>query len=194
MINPHLQQVFMNLNYLYNSGVKMEEIEKDVKKFFDSYTLEYLGQMKDFSDYSVVKRHLEKTRDEYSHLTQIIKKSVETILSTLDRNVKEIKEVRDFSDDYPIYVSNQDPTDAIEFFDMIDKEDKEDKGFNYTKSANLLGISRGTLYNWLETSANGFVKRTKKLITKEELYRYYLSTLKKKNSSNPLPPYLKKKK
>ena len=194
MINPHLQQVFLNLNYLYNSGVEMEEIEKDVKKFFDAYTIQYLGQMKDFSDYSVVKRHLEKTRDEYSHLTQTIKKSVEKILSTLDRNVKEIKEVSDFSNDYPIYVSNQDPTDAIEFFDMIDKEDKGDKGFNYTKAANLLGISRGTLYNWLETSANGFVKRTKKLITKEELYRYYLSTLKKKKSSNPLPPHLKKKK
>ena len=194
MINPHLQQVFMNLNYLYNSGVKMEEIEKDVKKFFDAYTIQYLGQMNDFSDYSVVKRHLEKTRDEYSHLTQPIKKSVEKILSTLDKNVKDIKEVSDFSNDYPIYVSNQDPTDAIEFFDMIDKEDKEDKGFNYTKSANLLGISRGTLYNWLETSSNGFVKRNKKLITKEELYRYYLSTLKKKNSSNPLPPHLKKKK
>ena len=73
-------------------------------------------------------------------------------------------------------------------------EFKEDKGFNYTKASNLLGISRGTLYNWLETSANGFAKRTKKLITKEELYRYYLSTLKKKNSSNPLPPHLKKKK
>jgi DNA-binding protein Fis len=184
----------MNLNYLYNSGVEMEEIEKDVKKFFDAYTIQYLGQMKDFSDYSVVKRHLEKTRDEYSHLTQTIKKSVEKILSTLDKNVKDIKEVSDFSNDYPIYVSNQDPTDAIEFFDMIDKEDKGDKGFNYTKAANLLGISRGTLYNWLETSSNGFVKRNKKLITKEELYRYYLSTLKKKNSSNPLPPHLKKKK
>ena len=194
MINPYLQQVFMNLNYLYNSGVKLEEIEKDVKKFFDAYTIQYLGQMKDFSDYSVVKRHMEKTRDEYSHLTQTIKKSVEKILSTLDRNVKEIKEVSDFSNDYPIYVSNQDPTDAIEFFNMIDKEDKEDKGFNYTKAANLLGKSRGTLYNWLETSSNGFKKRSKKLITKEELYRYYLSTLIKKNSTNPLPPHLKKKK
>ena len=194
MINPYLQQVFMNLNYLYNSGVKLEEIEKDVKKFFDAYTIQYLGQMKDFSDYSVVKRHMEKTRDEYSHLTQTIKKSVDNILSTLDKNVKDIKEVSDFSNDYPIYVSNQDPTDAIEFFDMIDKEDKEDKGFNYTKAANLLGKSRGTLYNWLETSSNGFKKRSKKLITKEELYRYYLSTLIKKNSTNPLPPHLKKKK
>ena len=184
MINPYLQQVFMNLNYLYNSGVKLEEIEKDVKKFFDAYTIQYLGQMKDFSDYSVVKRHMEKTRDEYSHLTQTIKKSVDNILSTLDKNVKDIKEVSDFSNDYPIYVSNQDPTDAIEFFDMIDN----------TKAANLLGISRGTLYNWLETSSNGFKKRSKKLITKEELYRYYLSTLIKKNSTNPLPPHLKKKK
>ena len=194
MINPYLQLVFMNLNYLYNSGVKLEEIEKDVKKFFDAYTIQYLGQMKDFSDYSVVKRHMEKTRDEYSHLTQTIKKSVDNILSTLDKNVKDIKEVSDFSNDYPIYVSNQDPTDAIEFFNMIDKEDKEDKGFNYTKAANLLGKSRGTLYNWLETSSNGFKKRSKKLITKEELYRYYLSTLIKKNSTNPLPPHLKKKK
>ena len=137
---------------------------------------------------------MEKTRDEYSHLIQTIKKSVDKILSTLDKNVKDIKEVSDFSNDYPIYVSNQDPTDAIEFFDMIDKEDKEDKGFNYTKAANLLGISRGTLYNWLETSSNGFKKRSKKLITKEELYRYYLSTLITKNSTNPLPPHLKKKK
>ena len=32
MINPYLQQVFMNLNYLYNSGVELEEIEKDVEE------------------------------------------------------------------------------------------------------------------------------------------------------------------
>lgn len=193
MINPHLQQVFMNLNYLYNSGTKMEEIEKDVKKFFDAYTIQYLGQMKDFSDYSVVKRHMEKTRDEYTHLLQTIKSSVDKILTTLDKNVKEIKEVSDFSKDYPVYVSNQDPTDAIEFYDLLEKEDKDNKGFNFTKGAELLGISRQTLSSWVQDGLYGFKKNSRK-VSKEELYRYKLSNLIKKNSSNPLPPHLKKKK
>ena len=193
MINPHLQQVFMNLNYLYNSGTEMEEIEKDVKKFFDSYAMHYLGQMNDFSDYSVVKRHMEKSRDEYTHLLQTIKSSIDKILTTLDKNVKEIKVVSDFSKDYPVYVSNQHPTEAIEFYDEIEKEDKDNKGFNFTKGAYLLGITRQTLSGWVQKGLYGFKKNSKN-VSREELYRYKLSTIIKMNSSNPLPPHLKKKK
>jgi hypothetical protein len=180
MINPNLQSVFMHLNYLYNSGVSKEEIERDVKRFFDSYTMEYLGKMKDFSDYSSVKRKMESTRDDYAHLLQTIKSSVDKILLTLDKNVKEIKEIKDFNEEYPFYVNNFDPVEALDFFDLLNKEDKEDKGINFTKGAELLKISRQTLSTWVSNELNGFKKKNSKKVSKQELYLYFLTTLENK--------------
>jgi hypothetical protein len=180
MINNYLLQVFKNLNYLYSSDIRKEEIEKDVKRFFDAYTIEYMGKLNDFSDYLVVKRKMEKTRDEYTHLLEVIKKSVDTILKTIDKNIIDLKDISDFRKKYPDYVSIQDPTEAIEFYDNIDKEDPSDLGINITKSSKFIGVTRQTLSTWRKNEFKGFKRRQDQKVSKKELYYYFLSTLKRK--------------
>jgi len=182
MIDQRLQSIFMNLNYLYESEVTEEEIEKDVKKFFDAYTLSYLGLIKDFSDYSVVKRKMIKTRDEYCHLLQTIKVSIDKILLTLDKNVDGIKETFEFRKEYPIYVRLNHPKEAIKFFEKIDKEDIENKGFSYSKASKLIGISRQTISNWSKKGINGFTFKGELKVSKQELYDYYEKKISGSNS------------
>jgi hypothetical protein len=175
MINQHLLSVIQNLNYLIDSGYTEEEIDQDIHRFFNSYTMEYLGKMKDFSDYTIIKEKIRNTGKNLKSLMNSISKSVDNNIDTLRDNVHDLSELQNFRKSYPFYVKKDHPKEALKFYKELEEET-----YNLTRAGKLLSRTRHTIKRFQENNLNGFIDRGDNRVTKQEVYLYYVASIIKK--------------
>jgi predicted transcriptional regulator len=175
--NKQLENIFVQLAYMVNSGeIDIEEIEHDVEVYVKHYTGIHLSISPEHT--KNIKQNLKEMRDTMSHLLKSIISSLNKQIEYFDDLKSTLSHIQDFTSKYPFYVKPKHPKEAIKFYDNNLKDEKEE--LTYTKSGELLGLSRQSISKYVENETHGFRNTGKKKLTKMEVYNFFVEYLCKK--------------
>ena len=171
MENKELEILLQNLRYLANLSLDEEDIINDVETYVGSYILPNLSHP---NSLSVVKDDLIRMRETSRRILNSIIKQVDKSIKDLSKVKNSLSDINLFRDKYPYYVNIKDPKESLIFFDSLKKEE-----YSYVETAEILNLSRQTISNYVKENLHGFkLEEKKKKITREQIYKYYLSLIK----------------
>lgn len=166
----NLEMLFNHIKYVSNSDFDLDDIEFKSSLFVDTT----VSQLTNFSDSKQeVILSVERMRKTISVLLISIDKGFEKSLVKIDDIYNKIEDIQKFKTKHPIYVNVNDPEEGKRFLKKLIKEE-----YNYTKSGELLGLTRQTISKLVKENRFGVMKTgSKKILSKEQLYIFYIKRL-----------------
>lgn len=172
--NQFLENIFKNIRSLSQMELDnddMSEIEESSNKFTDILVMDYLKF--EGTNPEIVKSELSRILSTIKIILTSIEKGFEKSNSKLDDIFKKIKGFEKFHENYPHYVKLNHPEEGLKFYKKLTKDE-----YNYTELSKLLGGSRQLISRRHEKGYFGVYKKGK--ISKEKVYKYYITELIKK--------------
>jgi len=172
-----LNSLFNHIKYISNSDFDFEEIERRSTTFVDFITSDYITYP---NSKEQIKNSIKRMRELTKTLLTCIDKGFENSLKKIDTIYNKIDEIQKFTETNPTFLSINDPVECKRFYKKLDKDE-----YNHIEVSKLLGTTRQTISNYFKSGKFGNFKTIgKNKITKEGLYRYYVTEFLKKKKNN----------